>query len=84
MHKLHIKKIFQVSIFRHESMVDLVAVLNELVDAKGKILVPGIYDSVKPLTEEEKKLYHSIDFCPVNISKMLLIFCLTKLTRLCV
>ena len=51
----------------HESMVDLVSLLNELVDnkgknqlfyfiflklkskiKKGKILIPGIYDSVKP------------------------------------
>ena len=48
----------------HESMVDLVGILNELVDAKGKILVPGIYDSVKILTHEERKLYEPIDFCP--------------------
>jgi len=46
----------------HESMVDLVALLNELVDARGKILIPGIYDSVAELTEHEKKLYSSIDF----------------------
>ncbi len=51
----------------HESMVDLVALLNELVDSKGKILIPGIYDSVAPLTEEEKKLYESIDFDMVMI-----------------
>ena len=47
-------------------MIDLVAVLNELVDAKGKILVPGVYDSVKALTEEEKNLYEKIDFCEVT------------------
>lgn len=46
-------------------MVDLVAILNELVDGKGKILIPGIYDSVKPLTDEERKLYEHIDFSPV-------------------
>ena len=50
----------------HESMVDLVALLNELVDSKGKILVPGVYDSVKELTDEEKKLYETIDFCEKN------------------
>lgn len=50
----------------HESMVDLVALLNELVDSKGKILVPGIMDTVAGLTDEERKLYESIDFCPVN------------------
>jgi hypothetical protein len=48
-------------------MVDLVAILNELVDAKGKILIPGIYDSVEPLTEEEKQIYDPIDFCLVKI-----------------
>ena len=43
-------------------MVDLVSLFNELVDSKGKILVPGIYDQVAPLTEDEKKIYDSIDF----------------------
>ena len=46
-------------------MVELVALLNTLVDAKGKILVPGVYDSVKKLTDEEKSLYEPIDFCQV-------------------
>lgn len=36
--------------------------LGSLVDRKGKILIPGMYDSVAPLTEEEKKLYEKIDF----------------------
>lgn len=36
--------------------------LGSLVDKKGKILVPGMYDSVAPLTEEEKKLYEKIEF----------------------
>jgi nonspecific dipeptidase len=43
-------------------MVDLVSLLNELVDAKGKILIPGIYDAVTPLTDEERTLYEPIDF----------------------
>jgi len=47
----------------NESMIDLVFLLNELVDNKGKILIPGIYDSVKPITTEERKLYEKIDFC---------------------
>lgn len=33
-----------------------------LVDKKGKILIPGIYDAVAPVTEEEHKLYDKIDF----------------------
>lgn len=55
----------------HESMVDLVALMNTLVDGKGKILVPGIYDSVKDLTPEERKLYEPIDFCQVEYSLFL-------------
>ncbi len=46
----------------HESMIDLISLLNELVDAKGKILIPGIYDDVAVLTEEERKSYENIDF----------------------
>jgi len=43
-------------------MIDLVYLLNHLVDKNGHILVPGIYDSVQPLSEEESKLYSAIDF----------------------
>lgn len=32
------------------------------MDKKGKILVPGIYDSVAPVTDAEKKLYEKIEF----------------------
>ncbi|XP_028673047.1 beta-Ala-His dipeptidase-like isoform X1 [Erpetoichthys calabaricus] len=45
-----------------EPMADLIALLDSLVDAKGQILVPGIYDDVAPLTEEERKLYENIQF----------------------
>ena len=47
-------------------MTDMMAVLNSLVDVNGKILIPGIEDSVAKLTEEEKKLYEPIDFSPVS------------------
>lgn len=33
-----------------------------LVDRKGKIMIPGIYDSVAPLTDEEQNLYEKIEF----------------------
>ncbi|XP_072008446.1 beta-Ala-His dipeptidase-like [Engystomops pustulosus] len=46
----------------HESMRDMVYLLASLVDTSGRILIPGIYDDVAPLTEEENKLYNSIDF----------------------
>ena len=43
-------------------MSDLIALMSNLVDAKGKILVPGIYETVAKLTLEEEKLYDPIDF----------------------
>uniref|UniRef100_A0A8D0DHT2 Carnosine dipeptidase 1 n=1 Tax=Salvator merianae TaxID=96440 RepID=A0A8D0DHT2_SALMN len=46
----------------HEPMSDLIALLDSLVNASGHILIPGIYDDVAPLTEEEKKLYDTIEF----------------------
>ncbi|XP_040334493.1 beta-Ala-His dipeptidase isoform X2 [Herpailurus yagouaroundi] len=45
----------------HEPMADLVALLGSLVDSSGHILIPGIYDQVAPLTEEERKMYKAID-----------------------
>lgn len=56
------------NVSRHEGMADLIALLDTLVDNKGRILIPGIYDSVAKLTEEEKKLYEPIDFDPVSDS----------------
>ena len=47
-------------------MVDLVNLLSTLVDSKGKILIPGIYDSVAKCTEDEKKTYESIEFSQVK------------------
>lgn len=46
----------------HEAMGDLVHIMGSLVDVNGKILIPGMNDSVAPLTEEEQKLYEPIDF----------------------
>ncbi|KNC98799.1 metallodipeptidase [Spizellomyces punctatus DAOM BR117] len=37
-------------------------VMSKLVSPNGKILVPGIYDDVAPVTEAEDKLYDSLDF----------------------
>uniref|UniRef100_A0A8C8TWU5 Carnosine dipeptidase 1 n=2 Tax=Peromyscus maniculatus bairdii TaxID=230844 RepID=A0A8C8TWU5_PERMB len=45
----------------NEPMADLVALLGSLVDSSGHILIPGIYDQMAPLTEEEKTLYENID-----------------------
>ncbi len=48
--------------FSHEAMTDLIKLMASMVDVKGKILIPGIYDTVAPVTEEEKKLYAPIEF----------------------
>lgn len=45
-----------------EPMTDLINLLSTLVDNKGKIKIPGLYDLVAPLTEEEKSLYGNIAF----------------------
>jgi acetylornithine deacetylase/succinyl-diaminopimelate desuccinylase-like protein len=46
----------------HEGMTDLVKMMSTLVDSKGKILVEGVMDSVKPVTKEEEALYDTIEF----------------------
>ena len=46
----------------HEGMTDLVQLMSSLVDSDGNILISGLMDDVKPLTEEEEKLYDTIDF----------------------
>ena len=48
-------------------MVDLIALMGTLVDNRGKIQIPGIYDTVAQVTPEEKELYKPIDFDPVCI-----------------
>ena len=50
----------------HEAMADVIALMNSLVDVKGKILVPGVNDAVKPVTPEEKALYDPIEFDMVS------------------
>ncbi|XP_020657470.3 beta-Ala-His dipeptidase isoform X1 [Pogona vitticeps] len=46
----------------NEPMSDLIALLDSLVNSSGCILIPGIYDDVIPLTEEEMKQYEQIEF----------------------
>lgn len=47
---------------RYEAMHDLIHLLGSLADVKGRIQVPGIYDSVAELTPEEDSLYANIEF----------------------
>lgn len=46
----------------HEAMSDLIALMGSLVDNKGHILIPHIYDDVEKLTPAESASYDSIDF----------------------
>lgn len=46
----------------HESMADLMYLLSDLVTSDGQILIPGVQDTVRPLTDEELQLYETIDF----------------------
>lgn len=46
----------------YEAMNDLVWLMSQLISVDGRILVPGIYEKVRGLTEEEAKTYESIDY----------------------
>jgi nonspecific dipeptidase len=46
----------------HEAMNDLIAIMASLSDADHQILIPGIYDSVQEVTDEELRTYEPIDF----------------------
>lgn len=43
------------------AFVSCVRLAGGLVDSSGRILIPGIYDHVAPLTDEEKEMYEAID-----------------------
>ncbi|KAG0773315.1 hypothetical protein G6F62_012190 [Rhizopus arrhizus] len=43
-------------------MTDLFAIMSKLVDVKGKILIPGIYDQVRELTDSEQRIYDDLSF----------------------
>lgn len=40
-----------------EPMVDMVKLLGTLLDGQKRVALPGFYDTVRPLTEEERQLY---------------------------
>mmetsp|Transcript_141 Transcript_141/g.214 ORF Transcript_141/g.214 Transcript_141/m.214 type:complete len:289 (-) Transcript_141:284-1150(-) len=46
----------------HEATVDVIKLMSTLVDSKGKILIPGVMDSVDKVTAQEEKLYEGIEF----------------------
>ncbi|CAH0057772.1 unnamed protein product [Clonostachys solani] len=43
-----------------EPMSDLASVMSSMVDSKGRILIPGIYDTVRPVTDEEKDQWEKL------------------------
>ncbi|MCY3413155.1 MAG: M20/M25/M40 family metallo-hydrolase [Candidatus Heimdallarchaeota archaeon] len=45
-----------------EPMTDLSFLFTRLIDLDGKILIDNFYDDVKPLTDDEKKLYENIEY----------------------
>lgn len=53
----------------HEAMTDLIHLMGQLVDRSGRILIPGIYDDVAPLLENENEIYEKITFDTVAYQK---------------
>lgn len=51
----------------HEPMTDLVWLMSRLVKPNGEILVPGIMESVAPVTDEELEIYKHINFTMSDI-----------------
>jgi Cys-Gly metallodipeptidase DUG1 len=45
----------------NEPLVDLICIMSKLVDTNGKILIPGIYTDVAPVTRKwkERKYFFS-------------------------
>lgn len=52
-----------------EPMDDLLTLLTTLNDSTGAMAIPGITDLVAPVTEDEKRLYESIDFCAADLEE---------------
>ncbi|KAJ3492028.1 hypothetical protein NLI96_g289 [Meripilus lineatus] len=52
-----------------EPMTDLIALMSKLVTSDARILIPGIYDGVKPASEEEIELYNKIDFSVADVEQ---------------
>ncbi|EYB84956.1 hypothetical protein Y032_0306g1975 [Ancylostoma ceylanicum] len=46
----------------HEPLQDLIWIMAQLTSVENRILIPGIYDDVAPMSKEEHQLYEKIDF----------------------
>lgn len=51
----------------HEPMTDLVHLMSKLVAPNGQILIPGITDTVAPVTDQELEIYKQINFNMTDI-----------------
>lgn len=47
----------------------LAEILNRLKDTSGRILVPGFYDGVRPLSEEERRQFARVPFDEADLKK---------------
>lgn len=45
-----------------QPLADLIYLTSQFFDKEGKILIPGFYDNIRSLTEEEKVHYNKMDF----------------------
>eukprot|EP00732_Lithocolla_globosa_P001089 Lithocolla_globosa_v1_NODE_485_length_3924_cov_498.966658.p2 type:complete len:356 gc:universal NODE_485_length_3924_cov_498.966658:1981-3048(+) len=46
----------------YEPMTDLIHLFGKLTDTNGNLMIPGIYDQVTPVTEEELETYSNLDY----------------------
>ncbi|MFH4977513.1 hypothetical protein AB6A40_004222 [Gnathostoma spinigerum] len=52
-------------------MADVVWMMNQLVELDGSIKIPELLRLVRPITDEERKLYETIDFDPAHYKKQI-------------
>lgn len=50
-----------------EPMTDMVNIMSSLVDSSGNILVPGIFDQVRPVTAEERHQYADLELSEEDV-----------------
>lgn len=50
-----------------EPMTDMVNTMSSLVDSEGKLLIPGIYDEVQTVSEEEYRNYLNMNLSEADL-----------------
>ncbi|KAF8635572.1 hypothetical protein AX15_000222 [Amanita polypyramis BW_CC] len=53
----------------HEPMTDLILLMSKLVDSKGRILVPGVEEMVPQPDDQERAIYHKMDYSIQDIEE---------------